>query len=194
MASEAAELRRLGKVAKIIAMHVRNEMEDFHVKYLNDDQMRELNPIIRNAIYSSLVGLYYAGEASKPKRNRGALSWVSFLLMLIPRYWEGPELTDDLKGALKRTIREADIPEATERNSRSSAAVVSGCDLKKHSERSPGSHIAWRGLVGSATLTSHEIAQATLGPFPLPRSCLHDDRFQGPTSGLRHLALGLEVP
>src|SRR5262245_45835108 len=113
MASEAAELRRLGKVAKIIAMHVRNEMEDFHVKHLNDDQMRELNPIIRNAIYSSLVGLYYAGEASKPKRNRGALSWVSFLLTLIPRYWEDPELTDDLKGALKRTIREADIPEAT---------------------------------------------------------------------------------
>jgi hypothetical protein len=113
MATESDELRRLTKVAKIIAMHVRNELEDFHVRYLNDDQMRELNPIIRNAIYSTLIGLYYAGDESKPKRNRSALAWVNFLLVLIPRYWEDPELTDDLKLALKRTIRTDEIPEET---------------------------------------------------------------------------------
>lgn len=32
-------------------MHVRNEMEDFHVKYLSDAQMKELSPIIRQAIF-----------------------------------------------------------------------------------------------------------------------------------------------
>ena len=33
--------------AKVIAMHVRNEMEGFHCQHLSDAQMKELNPIIR---------------------------------------------------------------------------------------------------------------------------------------------------
>ena len=35
--------------AKYIAIVIRNAMEDFHHKYLSDEQMKELNPIIRNA-------------------------------------------------------------------------------------------------------------------------------------------------
>ena len=42
-------------LAKLIAAAVRNAMEDFHVKYLSDKQMEELNPIIRNAIYTALI-------------------------------------------------------------------------------------------------------------------------------------------
>ena len=42
-------------VAKLIAALVRNSMENFHCKYLSDAQMKELNPIIRNAIYTAMV-------------------------------------------------------------------------------------------------------------------------------------------
>lgn len=41
--------------AKAIAAYVRMHMEDFHHKHLSDEQMKELNPIIRNAIYTFLV-------------------------------------------------------------------------------------------------------------------------------------------
>ena len=40
--------------AKAIAAYVRCYMEDFHCKHLSDAQMKELNPIIRNAIYTFL--------------------------------------------------------------------------------------------------------------------------------------------
>lgn len=43
------------RIAKAIAVYLRNKIEDFHVKYLSDDQMRVLNPLIRNAIYSFLI-------------------------------------------------------------------------------------------------------------------------------------------
>jgi hypothetical protein len=38
--------------AKVVALHVRNEMEDFHCKHLSDDQMKELKWIIRKATWS----------------------------------------------------------------------------------------------------------------------------------------------
>ena len=36
--------------AMYIAMVVRDAMENFHHKHLSDEQMKELNPTIRNAI------------------------------------------------------------------------------------------------------------------------------------------------
>lgn len=39
---------------RFIASVIRNHMEDFHVKNLSDIQMKELNPLIRDAIYTSL--------------------------------------------------------------------------------------------------------------------------------------------
>lgn len=48
-------LNDCNRLAKSIAFHVRNAMEDFHVMYLSDEQMRELNPLIRNAIYTFLI-------------------------------------------------------------------------------------------------------------------------------------------
>src|SRR5258708_6012326 len=44
----------MGRFAMIVAMTVRNAMEDFHCEHLTDEQMRQLNPIIRNAIGRSL--------------------------------------------------------------------------------------------------------------------------------------------
>ena len=45
--------------SKIISIVIRNAMEDFHTKHLSDDQMKELNPIIRNAVYTALFTMQY---------------------------------------------------------------------------------------------------------------------------------------
>ena len=54
--------------ARVIAMHVRNEMEEFHCQHLSDDQMKELNPIIRKAIYATLRQLYFLKKGTKKQR------------------------------------------------------------------------------------------------------------------------------
>ena len=43
------------RLAKAIAVHIRNGIEDFHWKYLSDEDMHELNPRIRNAKYTFLM-------------------------------------------------------------------------------------------------------------------------------------------
>ena len=75
------------KLASYIAMVVRNAMEDFHCEHLSDDQMRQLNPIIRNAICTALhaFNCYEQSDA--------AARYVDFNLHMIPTYWEPPELT-----------------------------------------------------------------------------------------------------
>jgi hypothetical protein len=40
--------------AKAIAAYIRSNIEDFHAKHLSDKQMKELNPLIRNAVYTFL--------------------------------------------------------------------------------------------------------------------------------------------
>ena len=71
--------------AKFIAMVIRNAMEDFHHKYLSDAQMKELNPIIRNAIFTAL----YAKETmTKSARSE---EFVKYHFNMIPCYWEQPE-------------------------------------------------------------------------------------------------------
>src|SRR2546428_3956684 len=79
--------------AKIIAMHVRNEMEDFHCQHLNDDQMKGLNPIIRKAIYETLRRLYFLKKGTK-KQQLVAIHEIHHLLFLLPGYWEDPDLTE----------------------------------------------------------------------------------------------------
>jgi hypothetical protein len=75
-------------MAMYIAMVVRNELEDFHVTHLSDEQMKELNPIIRNAICTAL----YAFE--KYDESAAAKAFVDFNARLIPDYWEQPKLTE----------------------------------------------------------------------------------------------------
>lgn len=67
----------------IIAMAVRNQMEDFHVEHLTDAQMKELNPIIRNAIFSVLTAMRQDDQIT-----------LGFLKAMIPEYWEPPQLVD----------------------------------------------------------------------------------------------------
>lgn len=75
--------------AMIIAMTVRNAMEDFHVQNLTDAQMAELNPIIRNAIATALHA------RTNILHHRAARDFLGFQERLIPNYWEAPELLDD---------------------------------------------------------------------------------------------------
>lgn len=74
-----------------IAMVVRNEIEDFHCRYLSDEQMKELNPIIRNAIYTAIFAF------DNYDKEIIAHSFVDFNMSMIPDYWEKPELTDGYK-------------------------------------------------------------------------------------------------
>jgi hypothetical protein len=86
------EMREL---AMYIASVVRNEMEDFHCRHLSDEQMRELNPIVRDAICTAL----YAYE--NYSRSIAARGFVDFNVRLIPSYWEEPKLTENFLECVK---------------------------------------------------------------------------------------------
>lgn len=76
--------------SKFIAIVIRNAMEDFHTKNLTDDQMKELNPIIRNAVYTALYSLAFSEESERAKQ------FIGYHLASIPDYWEEPQLVTDL--------------------------------------------------------------------------------------------------
>src|SRR5262245_37924451 len=92
---ELMPLTETRELAIYLASVVRNAMEDFHCRHLSDEQMRELNPIIRDAIYTAL----YAYE--NYNRSVAAQSFVDFSIRLIPNYWEEPKLTDDFLKSVK---------------------------------------------------------------------------------------------
>lgn len=52
MASEL--LTNKNRIAKAISAFIRNKIEDFHVEFTSDSQMREINPLIRNAVFTFL--------------------------------------------------------------------------------------------------------------------------------------------
>jgi hypothetical protein len=76
--------------AKYLAMVVRNAMEDFHSKNLTDEQMKELNPIIRNAIYTGVYAIEFYKESERAKK------YLEYHSSMIPSYWEEPELLAQL--------------------------------------------------------------------------------------------------
>lgn len=67
----------------LVAMNVRNAMEDFHVANLSDEQMAELNPIIRQAIFDTVVMIEQMDDPDTAEH----LSW---LIRMIPDHWEIP--------------------------------------------------------------------------------------------------------
>jgi hypothetical protein len=75
--------------ALYIAMVIRNALEDFHCWYLSDEQMRELNPIVRNAVCTALHAV------KRSSVSQGARSFLDFHTRMIPEYWERPVLLDD---------------------------------------------------------------------------------------------------
>ena len=72
--------------SKLISIVIRNAMEDFHTKYLSNAQMKELNLIIRNAVYTALYSMHYCKDSMK------LMEFISYQSDMIPDYWEEPEL------------------------------------------------------------------------------------------------------
>jgi hypothetical protein len=89
--SDPKVIQGMKDYAKYIAIVVRNAMEDFHCKHLSNEQMKELNPIVRNAIYTAIYA-YETHRQSDPSKR-----FVEYHLMSIPKYWEEPELLGGLK-------------------------------------------------------------------------------------------------
>ena len=81
-------------VSKIIALNIRNRLEDFHVAHLPDSVMPELNREIRGGIYDALVAIanYDTDEFSR--------KFINYTEIMIPDYWEDPELQPELENAL----------------------------------------------------------------------------------------------
>ena len=70
---------------KFIAIVIRNAMEDFHSAQLTDEQMKQPNPIIRNAVYTALHAMSHRKEGNSADR------YVKHHVQMIPDYWEEPE-------------------------------------------------------------------------------------------------------
>ena len=71
------------QITLMVSMHIRESMEGFHAEYLDDGQMKELNQIIRQAVFDVLFCLRQAPQlSSKPIRQ---------LVLAIPYYWEIPD-------------------------------------------------------------------------------------------------------
>jgi len=99
-------IKGMQELSKYIAIVIRNAMEDFHCQHLSDAQMEELNPIIRNAVFTAL----YAYEASE--KTTYAKSFVEFQLLCIPKYWEEPELLKDFRESEQKLSEFPDLPDA----------------------------------------------------------------------------------
>ncbi len=78
------------QMSMIIAMYIRNEMDDFHSEHLSDKQMRELNPIIRQATYNILKYLKLASSNESSNEKVVAQDIINFQIQSIPDYWELP--------------------------------------------------------------------------------------------------------
>jgi len=87
--------------AKLLAAAVRNGIEGFHHKYLSDAQMKELNPLIRNALYTALVNI---------NEDNDECEYIKFIEQYIPPYWEDCELSGydfiEVKTKLDRDSKE----------------------------------------------------------------------------------------
>jgi hypothetical protein len=88
-------LKDTKQTAMLVAMTIRNAMEDFHIQHLSDAQMKELNPIIRNAVATALYALRNYGE------DEACTKFVNFQTILFPPYWEEPQLNEEFKKFVK---------------------------------------------------------------------------------------------
>lgn len=82
------------RLAKAIAVHMRNGIENFHWKYLSDDNMREINPKIRNAIYTFLVDL--GDKVDKVSMEDDANTCFDYVIANTYDYLIGIGISDEL--------------------------------------------------------------------------------------------------
>lgn len=82
--------------AMLIGSFVRNALEDFHVKHIPDQYMKELNQTVRNAVATALHVIDNAPLNEVAERT---FMWTA---KAIPHYWEEPELESDYQVALEK--------------------------------------------------------------------------------------------
>lgn len=92
--------------AMLLAIAVRNELEALHggdltsdeigCEPLTDEQMRMINPIVRNSVLSVLHALDNYVEDDR------ARLYIGFQESLVPDYWECPVLTEDYLSVYER--------------------------------------------------------------------------------------------
>jgi len=70
------------EMAMIISVAIRNNIEGFHIKHIPNEHMKELNTLIRDAVYSTI--LCFKGDEHDTKMQQ-------YLKTSIPKYWENPK-------------------------------------------------------------------------------------------------------
>ena len=73
-------IETIHKTTMLVSVSVRNHMEDFHCAHLSDEQMKELNPIIRQGVLHGLL-------ACNDLNRNAELNWLN---LCVPIYWEKP--------------------------------------------------------------------------------------------------------
>jgi hypothetical protein len=80
---------------KVIAISVRNELEDIHSRHISDDLMPDLNRAVRRGIYLALRNLFILTNAKHTDDYVRAKVLLWFHLMSLPDYWEHTEMTPE---------------------------------------------------------------------------------------------------
>ncbi len=80
---------------KLIAISVRNEMEDIHCRHISDDLMPDLNRAIRRGIYMALRNIFLMMNARNVTEYNRTKAYLWFLFTTLPEYWEDTALTPD---------------------------------------------------------------------------------------------------
>jgi len=70
------------ELAMIISAAIRRNIEGFHAKHIPDEHMKELNTLVRDAVYSTILCLR-GGEHD--------IKMLQYLKTSIPKYWENPK-------------------------------------------------------------------------------------------------------
>jgi len=83
-------LTQLQRDTLLISMIIRSEMEDFHVKHLSDAQMKQLNPIVRQAVFDALNLIEHIRVKGR-KADTTAIKQLHNQISQIPQYWEVPD-------------------------------------------------------------------------------------------------------
>src|SRR5438067_2205422 len=79
------------KATFLIVKYIRDEMEDFHCDHLSDDQMKELNPIIRQALFNIFMFWEISQTPEDTEYKLAAKDLLCGTKQTIPDYWELPD-------------------------------------------------------------------------------------------------------
>lgn len=107
--------KQLKLAATLIAAQVKGDLEELQADYLGEEQMAELEPIIRDGIYTGLYTILHAVQENWCEAH------VQWLKMNIPTEGDEPRLTREVR-ALRDDVRSGRVKAG------GGAAALSGSD------------------------------------------------------------------